>query len=266
MWAPSFRQATSSGCMRFRQSRRWASSRQSLWSAPAPACWEKRFRACLPPWPSTVAGIWVSTGKWSRMSRCCAAMPPGRLPIYPRTPSRAWPRAGPSAPAPICPGAFGCRTKPSGCVIWSRRPASCAPSSPHVRGSMAPSASRSAPAERFKEINDSHGQAAGDDLLREVARRLQNVLRDSDTVARLGGDEFAVLLPSTQEVGAAVVAGKIVSALRDPFVINGTSVEMNGSIGIGLYPDHGEESAMLLQAADAAMYVAKRRKSGYAVH
>jgi diguanylate cyclase (GGDEF)-like protein len=118
----------------------------------------------------------------------------------------------------------------------------------------------------FKEVNDRYGQEAGDEVLREVARRLQEALRDSDTVARLGGDEFAVLLPSTQEAGATVVAGKIVSALHTPFVVEGATVEIAGSIGIALYPDHGEESSMLLQAADAAMYVAKRRKSGYAVH
>jgi diguanylate cyclase (GGDEF)-like protein len=120
--------------------------------------------------------------------------------------------------------------------------------------------------DRFKEVNDKRGHAAGDDLLREVARRLQGCLRDSDTVARLGGDEFAVLLPGTQEVGATVVAGKIVSALKDPMVIDGVTVKVGGSIGIALYPDHGEDSAALLKAADAAMYVAKRRKSGYAVY
>jgi diguanylate cyclase (GGDEF)-like protein/PAS domain S-box-containing protein len=120
--------------------------------------------------------------------------------------------------------------------------------------------------DHFKDVNDKRGHVAGDELLRVVAQRLQGVLRDSDTVARLDGDEFAVLLPGTQEAGATVVAGKIVSVLKDPVLIDGVTVTTRGSIGIALYPDHGEDSSSLLQAADAAMYVAKRRKSGYAVH
>lgn len=120
--------------------------------------------------------------------------------------------------------------------------------------------------DRFKGVNDSHGHAVGDELLQQVARRLQDTLRDSDTVARLGGDEFAVLLPGTNEAGAVIVAQKIVAALHDPFNVDGVHLEIGGSMGIAVYPDHGEEPSALLQGADAAMYVAKRRKTGYAIH
>ncbi|WP_292043856.1 bifunctional diguanylate cyclase/phosphodiesterase [Massilia sp. UBA6681] len=112
--------------------------------------------------------------------------------------------------------------------------------------------------DRFKTINDSLGHATGDQLLREVARRLGTAVRDSDTVARLGGDEFVVLLP---EVGGArecaQVADKIIGLLATPYPFEGRSLHITPSIGICLYPDDGKDVDTLMRHADAAMYHAK---------
>ena len=121
--------------------------------------------------------------------------------------------------------------------------------------------------DRFKEINDTFGHQAGDRLLVAMGERIGETLRDSDTVARFGGDEFAVLLPTTEgEEGAVQVARKIQKALERPFVIDDLSLQVEGSIGITLYPQHGEDPSTLIKRADAAMYLAKRNKSGYAVY
>lgn len=113
--------------------------------------------------------------------------------------------------------------------------------------------------DRFKEINDRRGHAVGDRLLCEVARRLSACVRESDTVGRLGGDEFAVLLPRiTQPVDAMAVAEKIRRALQRPFELDGQQATISGSIGLTLYPDHGESEDVLLKLADDAMYAAKR--------
>jgi diguanylate cyclase len=112
--------------------------------------------------------------------------------------------------------------------------------------------------DRFKEVNDTLGHHYGDQLLIQVGERLQAVLREVDTVARLGGDEFAVLLPkiATAE-GAIVVARKLQAALEEPFTIDGLTLDVEASIGLALYPDHGNDSDELLQRADIAMYAAK---------
>ena len=120
--------------------------------------------------------------------------------------------------------------------------------------------------DRFKEVNDTYGHRHGDLLLQQVAGRLHEVLRDSDTVARLGGDEFAVLLPGTSEPGAVIVAKKIISTLSQPFIVEGQTLDIGGSIGIALHPENGEDSETLMHAADVAMYVAKRAHGGYAVY
>ena len=119
----------------------------------------------------------------------------------------------------------------------------------------------------FKEINDTFGHHAGDALLRQVSRRLREVLRASDTVARLGGDEFAIVLPNLQDAGAtAQTARKILAALENPFTIEGERLNISASIGIAIYPDHGEDAETLLRRGDVAMYVAKRSGSGLSVY
>ncbi|PLY13844.1 MAG: two-component system response regulator [Sedimenticola sp.] len=117
----------------------------------------------------------------------------------------------------------------------------------------------------FKVINDSLGHLVGDELLQAVALRLNRTLRDSDTLARVGGDEFNLLLP---EIGnaddAAVIAEKIIEALKSPFLINGHELSISISIGIAIYPDDGGNIETLIRNADMAMYHIKGRgKNGY---
>ena len=112
--------------------------------------------------------------------------------------------------------------------------------------------------DRFKEVNDTLGHQPGDVLLQEVGQRLRDLLRESDTVARLGGDEFAIILPAIDAPSASLTAGTIHSALRQPLVLEGHRININASMGIALYPEHGEDTATLLRHADIAMYTAKR--------
>jgi diguanylate cyclase (GGDEF)-like protein len=117
---------------------------------------------------------------------------------------------------------------------------------------------------RFKEINDTLGHHTGDRVLQQLAARLRNVMRDSETVARLGGDEFAILLPAIGDrAEAATVAQRILKTLEEPFVAAGVSLEVDASIGIALFPEHGDRVAKLLRAADVAMYLGKETLSGY---
>jgi diguanylate cyclase (GGDEF)-like protein/PAS domain S-box-containing protein len=114
----------------------------------------------------------------------------------------------------------------------------------------------------FKQVNDSLGHAAGDLLLREVAQRLQRCVRETDTVARLGGDEFVVLLEDVQTPeDAHTVADKIRGAMRHPIDVDGRVLRILASIGIALYPEHGQEVEQLLKHADEAMYTDKRSKA-----
>ena len=114
--------------------------------------------------------------------------------------------------------------------------------------------------DRFKVINDSLGHSVGDRLVREVAARLQDCVRESDTVARLGGDEFTVLLPSVgQAVDAAKVACKVLDAIRMPFELDGRELFLTCSLGISVYPDDGRDAETLVKNADAAMYRAKEQ-------
>ncbi|MET0963126.1 MAG: diguanylate cyclase [Noviherbaspirillum sp.] len=119
--------------------------------------------------------------------------------------------------------------------------------------------------DKFKQVNDQYGHATGDALLREVGRRLKRCMRDSDTVARIGGDEFAVLLenPRSAETTAAV-ADKIRDLLSQPMEIEGRTLRILPSIGIALYPDHGQGAQQLLKHADETMYLAKRSGAGAA--
>ena len=121
--------------------------------------------------------------------------------------------------------------------------------------------------DRFKEVNDTLGHASGDELLKQVGLRLSESLRETDTVARLGGDEFGVLLPKVVDAEAAVaVARKLRTTLEEPFTIHGLALQMEASIGIALYPDHGGDVQSLLQRADVAMYVAKEHPAGCEVY
>jgi diguanylate cyclase (GGDEF)-like protein len=113
--------------------------------------------------------------------------------------------------------------------------------------------------DRFKLINDSLGHRAGDDVLKEVARRLRRSIRESDTAARVGGDEFVVLLHTMSHVeDAEHVAAELMRQLEAPFVLGGHEVYLAASVGIAVFPDHGEDPVSLLQAADLAMYRAKQ--------
>ena len=121
--------------------------------------------------------------------------------------------------------------------------------------------------DRFKEINDTMGHHSGDLVLQAVAARLRNTLRQHDTVARLGGDEFAIVLPGIGNKDSAIQAAqKILNAVQTPMSLEGRNLDIGVSLGIALYPDQGEESGLLMQRADVAMYAAKRNKSGYAFY
>lgn len=110
----------------------------------------------------------------------------------------------------------------------------------------------------FKAVNDSLGHSAGDEVLKQAAARLVEVVRDNDTVARMGGDEFLVMLPSLDRPSEAQrVAQKINDRFRDPFEVEGHEVRISASIGIAAFPDDGDNAATLVRNADAAMYRAK---------
>ncbi len=112
--------------------------------------------------------------------------------------------------------------------------------------------------DRFKQINDTLGHEAGDQLLCEVAERLRRSLRESDIVARLGGDEFVVLLGGGAEEGhIAAVAQKIVATISQPYAIHGQELCVTASMGISLYPRDGLDEQTLTKNADVAMYQAK---------
>jgi len=120
--------------------------------------------------------------------------------------------------------------------------------------------------DRFKDVNDMLGHDVGDRVLQEVARRLAGALRSVDTVGRLGGDEFVVLLPDILGVGdAEQVATKLQAALRPSLEINGIGLAVSASVGIAVFPAHGEDLATLLRRADAAMYRVKPTGGGAAV-
>jgi diguanylate cyclase len=132
--------------------------------------------------------------------------------------------------------------------------------------------------DNFKRVNDTLGHTAGDELLRLVADRLRNCLRDRvDTairgvgaaagapgdIARLGGDEFMVLLPNVRSAAdAGGVAERLIEALREPVQLAANSLAVTPSVGIAVYPQDGTDAVTLLRHADLAMYVAKRRSSG----
>jgi len=114
--------------------------------------------------------------------------------------------------------------------------------------------------DRFKNVNDTLGHEAGDQVLMQVAQRLRGCLRHSDTVGRLGGDEFVVLIEDLPRLAnAAAVAQKILDAVARPFFLGAQELHIGASIGISVYPEDGKDPQTLLQRADAAMYRAKQR-------
>jgi diguanylate cyclase (GGDEF)-like protein/PAS domain S-box-containing protein len=120
--------------------------------------------------------------------------------------------------------------------------------------------------DRFKLVNDTHGHAEGDELLKSVAQRLSSCMRASDTLARLGGDEFTILLADLRDPeGANVMADKILEELKLPFIVAGQEFCATASIGISIYPRDGDNAETLLKNADIAMYKVKGSgKNGYA--
>ena len=115
--------------------------------------------------------------------------------------------------------------------------------------------------DRFKNINDTQGHAAGDEVLREVARRMRGCLREIDLVARYGGDEFTITLMDVVDAeGIELVANKIMDELQQPIELNGAEFSVGCSIGISIYPDDSDDFEGLIQHADAAMYVSKQTK------
>lgn len=112
----------------------------------------------------------------------------------------------------------------------------------------------------FKQVNDSHGHQTGDELLGQVAKRLEERIRESDTLARLGGDEFGVLLDQIDgDESAFTVAESLIDVMQEPFVIHRNEVSVGITIGVSFYPDDGKDSVTLISRADAAMYGAKKR-------
>jgi diguanylate cyclase (GGDEF)-like protein/PAS domain S-box-containing protein len=112
--------------------------------------------------------------------------------------------------------------------------------------------------DRFKNINDSLGHQAGDELLQEIASRLRDAVHEDDTVARLGGDEFVVLAENVPDANSTRrIADRIIARLADPVMVRGKSLVATASIGISFYPTDAQEPEALLQHADAAMYKAK---------
>jgi diguanylate cyclase (GGDEF)-like protein/PAS domain S-box-containing protein len=115
--------------------------------------------------------------------------------------------------------------------------------------------------DNFKEINDTLGHGWGDQTLRVVAERLQSCVRKSDTVSRLGGDEFTILLEGiANRESCNIVANKVLNAISQPIELSGQVFRLTASLGISVYPDHGEDGETLLKHADVAMYRAKKHQ------
>jgi diguanylate cyclase (GGDEF)-like protein len=118
----------------------------------------------------------------------------------------------------------------------------------------------------FKELNDTLGHPAGDEVLRQIGPRLDHILRADDTIARLGGDEFAVVLAPGDEATASAAGLRLRAALELPFEVGGIRVHIDASVGIALFPQHAGDALGLLQRADVAMYEAKRMRTGHEVY
>lgn len=119
--------------------------------------------------------------------------------------------------------------------------------------------------DRFKEINDTLGHLTGDEILKQTATRMLECIRQSDTVARLGGDEFAIILPATGSDSAKQTAQLVSERLQQHFMVNNNKLQIGASIGIALYPEHGDNFETILHCADVAMYTSKRARTSSAV-
>ncbi|WP_270006161.1 putative bifunctional diguanylate cyclase/phosphodiesterase [Solirubrobacter deserti] len=118
----------------------------------------------------------------------------------------------------------------------------------------------------FKELNDTLGHHAGDEVLRQIGPRLEEALQPGNTLARLGGDEFAVILDPGDEASASAAGLRLRSSLERSFAVGGIRVHIDASIGIALFPEHARDPIGLLQRADVAMYEAKRTRTGHEVY
>ncbi len=121
--------------------------------------------------------------------------------------------------------------------------------------------------DHFKEINDTLGHHFGDMLLTEIGPRLATVLRPGDMMARLGGDEFGILLPDLLEESVAVrIAERLMEELEHPITVEGLALDVSGSVGIAIYPEHSHNAETLLRRADVSMYAAKEAGGGFEVY
>jgi diguanylate cyclase (GGDEF)-like protein len=118
----------------------------------------------------------------------------------------------------------------------------------------------------FKELNDTLGHVAGDEVLRQIGPRLRDALRTGDALSRLGGDEFAVVLDPGDAASASAAGLRLRAALERSFAVGGIRVHVDASIGIALFPEHATDALGLLQRADVAMYEAKRTRTGQKVY
>ncbi len=116
--------------------------------------------------------------------------------------------------------------------------------------------------DRFKEVNDTLGHLTGDAVLKLAAERIHSCIRETDTAARLGGDEFALLLPATGGGSAEAIARLVSERLQETFNVKDSQLKLGASIGIALYPGHGDNYERILHCSDTAMYAAKRGGGG----
>lgn len=120
--------------------------------------------------------------------------------------------------------------------------------------------------DRFKEINDTLGHDCGDELLKLVVARMRNVVRKSDAIVRLGGDEFAVVMQGRGIEEAEGTARRILESTSNPFRLEQVNIDARMSIGIAMYPSHGEDGNLLIRRAEVAMYEAKQKNIGHAIY
>lgn len=112
---------------------------------------------------------------------------------------------------------------------------------------------------KFKQINDKYGHDAGDAVIKEMAIRLRNSIRETDTVARLGGDEMGIVLPELDTIkDAETIAQRIVQAFKSPLQFNSHEIKIGAGIGIAIYPNHSTYKKVLIKSADLALYEAKK--------